>query len=57
MLVAKMIPDPIKENQLENRRVVMTATPMSLEERAQIFGDARYGLVQETMSKQEIVIF
>ena len=44
--------DPIKENQLENRRVVMTATPMSLEERAQIFGDARYGLVQETMSKQ-----
>jgi len=44
--------NPIKENQLENRRIVMTATPMSLQERAQIFGDAKYGLVQQKMGEE-----
>jgi len=43
--------NPIKENQLENRRIFMTATPMSLQERAQIFGDAKYGLVQQKMGE------
>jgi chemotaxis protein MotB len=45
--------NPIVENQLENRRVVLTATPMSLEDRAQIFGDATYGLVEQKMGIEE----
>lgn len=45
--------NPIKENQLENRRVVLTATPMSLQDRAMIFGDSTYGLVEQTMGKEE----
>jgi chemotaxis protein MotB len=45
--------NPIVENQLENRRVVLTATPMSLADRAQIFGDATYGLVEQKMEAEE----
>ncbi len=45
--------NPIKENQLENRRIVLTATPMSLADRAQIFGDATYGLVEQKMGEKE----
>jgi chemotaxis protein MotB len=45
--------NPIVENQLENRRVVLTATAMSLAERAQIFGDATYGLVEQKMGEEE----
>ena len=45
--------NPIIENQQENRRIVMTATAMSLQERAQVFGDAKYGLVKQKMGEQE----
>ena len=45
--------NPIVENQMENRRVVLTATPMSLADRAMIFGDATYGLVEEKMGAKE----
>ena len=31
----------------------MTATAMSLQERAQVFGDAKYGLVKQKMGEQE----
>lgn len=44
--------NPIVENQLENRRVVLTATPMSLADRALIFGDATYGLVEQKMGAE-----
>ena len=45
--------NPIVENQMENRRIVMTATAMSLQERAQVFGDAKYGLVKQKMGEEE----
>jgi len=45
--------NPIVENQMENRRIVMTATAMSLQERAQVFGDAKYGLVKQKMGEQD----
>ncbi len=45
--------NPIVENQLENRRIVLTATAMSLEDRAMIFGDASYGLVEQKMGEEE----
>ena len=45
--------NPIPENQLENRRIVLTATAMSLQERAQLFGDATYGLVEQKMGQEE----
>jgi len=44
---------PIPENQAENRRVVITVYPMSLTERALIFGDATYGLVQQKMGEKK----
>ncbi len=42
---------PIPENMSENRRVVMSVYPMSLDERALIFGDRYYGLA--TRGKKE----
>jgi len=45
--------NPITENQMENRRIVMTATAMSLQERAQVFGDAKYGLVKQKMGEED----
>ena len=41
--------NPIPENQMENRRVVINVNPMPLQDRAQIFGDATYGLVEQTL--------
>ncbi len=45
--------NPIVENQLENRRIVINATPMSLQDRAMIFHDASYGLAEQKAAKEE----
>jgi len=45
--------NPIVENQLENRRIVLTATPMSLQDRAMIFGNAAYGLAEQKIGIEE----
>jgi len=45
--------NPIVENQLENRRIVINATPMSLQDRAMIFHDASYGLAEQKVIKDE----
>ncbi|MBL6929871.1 MAG: flagellar motor protein MotB [Rhodospirillales bacterium] len=45
--------NPIVENQLENRRIVIDTTPMSLEERAMIFGNASYGLAEQKVIADE----
>jgi hypothetical protein len=42
---------PNIENQTENRRVIININPMSLEDRAQIFGDASYGLAEQSLEK------
>jgi len=44
---------PIPENQAENRRVVITVYPMSLPDRALIFGDATYGLAAQKMGEAQ----
>lgn len=45
--------NPIVENQLENRRIVISATPMSLQDRAMIFGNAAYGLAEQKTGEKE----
>jgi chemotaxis protein MotB len=45
--------NPIVENQLENRRIFIDITPMSLEQRAMIFGDASYGLAEQKVISDE----
>ncbi|MHA1597541.1 MAG: OmpA/MotB family protein [Alphaproteobacteria bacterium] len=40
---------PNIENQTENRRVILNIVPMSLQDRAQIFGDASYGLAEQSL--------
>ncbi|NQU59423.1 MAG: OmpA family protein [Rhodospirillales bacterium] len=45
--------NPIVENQVENRRIVIAATPMSLQDRAMIFHDASYGLAEQKVAKDE----
>ncbi|NQV48198.1 MAG: flagellar motor protein MotB [Rhodospirillaceae bacterium] len=44
--------NPIPDNQMENRRVVMSIYPMSLQDRALLFKDATYGLVEQVQGSK-----